>query len=74
MDFRKNLSFVELFSSKARKDLVFRNRKGEGTSSYLFFRIAPPPAINFTGCEIERNDQALNAHYLIFMSANHTVS
>ena len=30
MDFRKNHSFVELFSSKAREDLVFKNRKGEG--------------------------------------------
>ena len=30
MDVRKNHFFVELFSSKAREDLVFKNRKGEG--------------------------------------------
>ena len=30
MDFRKNHSFVELLSSKAREDLVFKNRKGGG--------------------------------------------
>ena len=30
MEFRKNHSFVELFSSKAREDLVFKNRKSEG--------------------------------------------
>ena len=28
--FQENHSFVELFSSKAREDLVFKNRKGEG--------------------------------------------
>ena len=45
MDFRKNHSFVELFSSKAREDLVFKNRKGEGKYVAVYVKHA------FSTCE-----------------------